>query len=451
MHSCPFSSTRQNDKRCRPTSSRRRSSASAPTRVGPREKERCSPRTAEGVSSERSSDERLFPQPANRSSRAGYRRHPRDRAKARSDFAPEAPARSPHADGAWTAGETRDAFRPPAHHRALASQGTDDAKSVTSWTDGSFPSWRSRRIDRSASKPLGVSETKEIWANPVGKPCCLRSSKLGSKRRLRIVFPSNRNPVIWLSLRASRTKTRDCRYGEMVVKIAPEYSVGFERSIVVLPIDEQQEAGTLDRSRGEDHFPRFDRETATVETLRSYGAEPSARLQRELANVAPSQISGPLSSSMSVRSSVAIFRLSNGGHLARRGTKAALAPAVLPRSDIEVSRHEGDHGAAPSALASALRRQRRQDGGSRSLGVWEGIDRGRVCENQTREADIVVVGAGTAGLLIAVLLSAARTNCIFTLVASFRRRGSRKGSHVVVVESGGEQQAEDRHPLNEVI
>ena len=237
----------------------------------------------------------------------------------------------------------------------------------------------------------------------------------------------------------------------MVVKIATEYSVGFERSIVVLPIDEQQEAGTLDRSRGEDHFPRFDRETATVETLRSYGAEPSARLQRELANVAPSQISGPLSSSMSLRSSVAIFRLSNGGHLARRGTKAALAPAVLPRSDIEVSRHEGDHGAAPSALASALRRQRRQDGGSRSLGVWEGIDRGRVCENQTREADILVVGAGTAGLLIAVLLSAARTNCIFTLVASFRRRGSRKGSHVVVVESGDEQQAEDRHPPNEVV
>ena len=53
-------------------------------------------------------------------------------------------------------------------------------------------------------------------------------------------------------------------------------------------------------------------------------------------------------------------------------------------------------------------------------------------ENQTREADILVVGAGTAGLLIAVLLS-------------------RKGSHVVVVESGGEQQAEDRHPLNEVV
>src|SRR5277367_5447463 len=53
-------------------------------------------------------------------------------------------------------------------------------------------------------------------------------------------------------------------------------------------------------------------------------------------------------------------------------------------------------------------------------------------ENQTREADILVVGAGTAGLLIAVLLS-------------------RKGSHVVVVESGDEQQAEDRHPLNEVV
>jgi choline dehydrogenase-like flavoprotein len=53
-------------------------------------------------------------------------------------------------------------------------------------------------------------------------------------------------------------------------------------------------------------------------------------------------------------------------------------------------------------------------------------------ENQTREADILVVGAGTAGLLIAVLLS-------------------RKGSRVVVVESGGEQQAEDRHPLNEVV
>ena len=88
-----------------------------------------------------------------------------------------------------------------------------------------------------------------------------------------------------------------------------------------------------------------------------------------------------------------------------------------PKADIE------------AALAAALRRQRRQDGGSRSLGVWEGIDRGRVCENQTREADILVVGAGTAGLLIAVLLSAARTNCIFTLVASFRRRGSRKGSH----------------------
>ena len=53
-------------------------------------------------------------------------------------------------------------------------------------------------------------------------------------------------------------------------------------------------------------------------------------------------------------------------------------------------------------------------------------------ENQTREADILVVGAGTAGLLIAVLLS-------------------RKGSHVVVVESRGERQAEDRHPLNEVV
>ena len=57
--------------------------------------------------------------------------------------------------------------------------------------------------------------------------------------------------------------------------------MGFEQSIVVLPIDERQESRTLDRSRGEGHFPRCDRMTAAVETLRSYGAEPSARLQRE--------------------------------------------------------------------------------------------------------------------------------------------------------------------------
>ena len=43
------------------------------------------------------------------------------------------------------------------------------------------------------------------------------------------------------------------RHGKMVVKIATEYSVGFEQSIVVLPIDEQQEARALDRPRGEVH------------------------------------------------------------------------------------------------------------------------------------------------------------------------------------------------------
>ena len=41
--------------------------------------------------------------------------------------------------------------------------------------------------------------------------------------------------------------------------------MGFEQSIVVLPIDERQEARTLDRSRGEGHFPRCDRMTAAVQ------------------------------------------------------------------------------------------------------------------------------------------------------------------------------------------
>jgi choline dehydrogenase-like flavoprotein len=53
-------------------------------------------------------------------------------------------------------------------------------------------------------------------------------------------------------------------------------------------------------------------------------------------------------------------------------------------------------------------------------------------EDHNLEADILVVGGGTVGLLIAVLLS-------------------RKGSRVVVVESGGKQQIGERHPLNEVV
>lgn len=52
--------------------------------------------------------------------------------------------------------------------------------------------------------------------------------------------------------------------------------------------------------------------------------------------------------------------------------------------------------------------------------------------DQKLEADVVIIGGGTVGLVIAVLLS-------------------RKGLHVVVLESGQEQQTEDRHPLNEVI
>lgn len=51
---------------------------------------------------------------------------------------------------------------------------------------------------------------------------------------------------------------------------------------------------------------------------------------------------------------------------------------------------------------------------------------------QKLEADVVIIGGGTVGLVIAVLLS-------------------RKGLRVVVLESGQEQQTEDRHPLNEVI
>src|SRR5436305_338909 len=59
-------------------------------------------------------------------------------------------------------------------------------------------------------------------------------------------------------------------------------------------------------------------------------------------------------------------------------------------------------------------------------------DLGVCSEDHTLETDILVIGAGTVGLLVAVLLR-------------------RKGLRVVVVESGGAQQTEDRHPLNEVI
>jgi choline dehydrogenase-like flavoprotein len=52
--------------------------------------------------------------------------------------------------------------------------------------------------------------------------------------------------------------------------------------------------------------------------------------------------------------------------------------------------------------------------------------------DQNLEADVLVIGAGTVGLVIAVLLS-------------------RKGLRVVVIESGGQQQTSDRHPLNEVV
>jgi hypothetical protein len=85
------------------------------------------------------------------------------------------------------------------------------------------------------------------------------------------------------------------RHGKMVVKIATEYSVGFEQSIVVLPIDEQQEARALDRPRGEDHFPRIDREArpfrlfAATEPSRPLGSSENSQ------TVAPSQTSGPLS------------------------------------------------------------------------------------------------------------------------------------------------------------
>lgn len=56
------------------------------------------------------------------------------------------------------------------------------------------------------------------------------------------------------------------------------------------------------------------------------------------------------------------------------------------------------------------------------------VDRAR----QTVRADVIVIGAGIAGLMLAARLR-------------------RQGCHVIVLESGGEDQAGDRHPLNEVV
>ena len=52
--------------------------------------------------------------------------------------------------------------------------------------------------------------------------------------------------------------------------------------------------------------------------------------------------------------------------------------------------------------------------------------------DRTVEADILVIGGGIAGLLIAT-------------------RAAERGKHVVILESGGEHQAEETHPLNEVV
>jgi hypothetical protein len=100
------------------------------------ERERSSPRTAQDAVSERPRDERLPPLPASRSSRAGYRRHLRDRARARVGFVQEAPARSPCADGAWTAGRAGGAFlRPATKGRAPARGQTMPRASRRGLTD----------------------------------------------------------------------------------------------------------------------------------------------------------------------------------------------------------------------------------------------------------------------------------------------------------------------------
>ena len=92
---------------------------------------------------------------------------------------------------AWTAGETTDAFRAP------ASQGTGDAKSVTSRTDGSFPSWRPRKSTaaRQAARQLG---NERDMGKPNGQTMLLAKFKtrLETKSAHRLAFePKSGDPV----------------------------------------------------------------------------------------------------------------------------------------------------------------------------------------------------------------------------------------------------------------
>src|SRR5271163_3166311 len=66
-------------------------------------------------------------------------------------------------------GGNRRRFSTTRHDRALASQGTEDAKSAASRTEGSFPSWRPRRIDRArrsrSATPKRRRYGQTLWAN----------------------------------------------------------------------------------------------------------------------------------------------------------------------------------------------------------------------------------------------------------------------------------------------
>src|SRR5271163_1960942 len=142
------------------------------------------------------------------------------------------------------------------------------------------------------NRPQRVKAARRLGnEGDMGKPCgqtmllAKFKTRLESKVAHRLSFEPKSGDLVEPPGVADENSRR--RHGKMVVKIATEYSAGFEQSIIVLPIDEQQEARALDRPRGEDHFPRLDREAATVKTLSRYGAEPSTRLQRKLADSRP--------------------------------------------------------------------------------------------------------------------------------------------------------------------
>jgi hypothetical protein len=95
----------------------------------------------------------------------------------------------------------------------------------------------------------------------MGKPCgqsmllAKFKTRLETKVAHRLSFEPKSGDLVEPAGVAGENSRR--RHGKMVVKIATEYSVRFEQSIVVLPIDEQQAARALDSPRGEDHFPRL--------------------------------------------------------------------------------------------------------------------------------------------------------------------------------------------------